>query len=89
MVSVKMNTVILIAVALIVIAIVLPIGLVYIGNAGNTAVTLANGSKINPATNNSWTLTDAVDPAIITLLTILLPILVVIGVIMYFIPRNN
>ncbi len=81
MASVRMSQVILIAIALIVIAIVLPIGLAYIGSAGSTTVTLPNGSSV--------ALTDAVDPAVITLLTILLPILVVIGIIMYFIPRGN
>ena len=76
-----MNSVILIAIALIVVAIILPIGLAYVGSAGYTNVTLSNGSSV--------LLKDTVDPAILTLLTILLPILVVIGVVMYFIPRGN
>lgn len=82
-----MSNIILVAIALIVIAIILPISLAYIGSADASAITLANGSKINPVDNKSWMLSDAVDPAVITLLTILLPILVVIGIIMYFIPR--
>jgi len=81
MAKVQMSSVILIAIALIVVAIVLPIGLAYIGSAGSTTVTLPNGSQV--------VLSDAVDPAVLTLLTILLPILVVIGVVMYFIPRQN
>ena len=81
MVKIQMSAVILISIALIVIAIVLPIGLSYIGQAGTTNVTLPNGTSIQ--------LQDAVDPAVITLLTILLPILVVIGIIMFFIPRGK
>jgi len=81
MARLEMSQVILIAIALIVIAIILPIGLAYIGSAGSVNVTLADGSIT--------TLAEAVDPAVITLLTILLPILVVIGIIMYFIPRSK
>jgi len=81
MAKLNISNVILIAISLIVIAIILPIGLAYIGNAGNVTVTMPNGSVV--------ALVDAVDPAVITLLTILLPILVVIGIIMYFIPRES
>lgn len=76
-----MSDVILVAIALIVIAIILPIGLAYIGSADTAVVTLANGSEV--------VLIDVVDPAVITLLTVLLPILVVIGIIMYFIPKTR
>lgn len=79
--AVKMSDVILVAIALIVIAIILPIGLAYIGSADTAVVTLANGSEV--------VLIDVVDPAVITLLTVLLPILVVIGIIMYFIPKTR
>ena len=75
----------MIAIALIVIAIILPIGLAYISSAGTMNTTF----WIDPKNHSKGlkTLSDVVDPAIITLLTILLPILVVIGIIMYFIPR--
>lgn len=76
-----MSDVIYIAISLIVIAIILPIGLAYIGSADSTTVTLPNGTAV--------ALSTVVDPAVLTLLTILLPILVVIGIIMYFIPRQN
>lgn len=76
----SMQKIIMIAITLVVIAIILPIGLVYIGSAGDTSVTI---------NNETVTLTEAVDPAIITLLTILLPILVVIVIIMYFLPRGR
>lgn len=78
--SYSMQKIIMIAITLVVIAIILPIGLVYIGSAGSTTVEI-NGSDV--------TLTEAVDPAIITLLTILLPILVVIVIIMYFLPKGK
>ena len=68
--KIQMSAVILISIALIVIAIVLPIGLAYIGQAETTVVTLPNGTEV--------LLKDAADPAVITLLTILLPILVVL-----------
>ena len=80
MAKLNMSNVILISISLIVIAIILPIGLAYIGTAGNATVTI-NGSAV--------ALSDAVDPAVLTLLTVLLPILVVIGIIMYFIPRDT
>ena len=76
-----MSKVIMISIALVIIGIILPIGLAYIGSADGTTVTLANGSSV--------VLSDAVDPAIITLLTILLPILVVVVIIMYFLPNRK
>ena len=78
-----MQKVILIAIALIVIAIVLPIGLAYISNAGNVNTTIYENKSLGTFKQ----LKDVIDPAILTLLTVLLPILVVIGVILYFIPR--
>ena len=81
MANIKMQDVILVAISLIVIAIILPIGLAYIGSADLVVVTLPNGTEV--------ALADAVDPAVLTLLTVLLPILVVIGIIMYFIPKGS
>lgn len=78
--SSTMQRVILIAIALVIIAIILPIGLVYISEAGSTTVTI-NGSDV--------ALEDSADPAILTLLTVLLPILVVVVIIMYFLPRSR
>ena len=79
MAKLRISNVILIAVSLIIIAIILPIGLTYLGKAGEVNTTIGNVSYL---------LKDAVDPAILTLLTVLLPILVVIGIIMYFIPKD-
>ena len=87
----SMQKIIMIAITLVVIAIILPIGLVYIGTAGDTTVQMTQ--IINDSTGElgqvNVTLTEAVDPAIITLLTILLPILVVIVIIMYFLPKTR
>ena len=83
--TIRIESVIMIAIALIVIAIVLPLGLANIGSAGWY---VANSSA-NASLGEARYLKDVIDPAVITLLTILLPILVVIGIIMYFIPRSK
>lgn len=78
MASAKIQDVIMLVVSLVVMGILLPIGLAYIGSAGSTTV-LVNGANV--------TLSNAVDPAVITLLTILVPIVAVVGLLMYFIPK--
>lgn len=67
----------MVAIALIVIATVLPLGLGLVSNAGNVVINATSGE----------TLAEVVDPAVLTLLTVLLPILAVIGITMYFLPR--
>ncbi|MBA7496357.1 hypothetical protein ES702_06957 [subsurface metagenome] len=69
-----------IVISLIVIAVIMPLGLGLISAAGTQSVTI-NGTGV--------ALDTVVDPAVITLLTILLPILAVIAVIMYFLPKGN
>ena len=73
------QNVIVLVISLIVIAVVMPLGLGLISAAGSTLVTI-NGTAV--------ALSTVVDPAVITLLTILLPILAIISVIMYFLPRD-
>lgn len=73
----NVKQVILIAVSLIVIATILPLAIGLISVAGDVI--------INSVTNE--TLSDVADPAVITLLTVLLPVLAVIGITMYFLPR--
>ena len=85
MAKIQMSQVIMISIALIIIAIILPIGLAYVGSAGNVNTTFYK----NKTAGTFYTLSEVVDPAVITLFTILLPILVVIGIIMYFIPRGT
>ncbi len=72
----KIKDVILLAVALMVVAVIFPIALGLIGNAGNVIV---------DASTNA-TLSSVVDPSIITLLTILLPIIAIIAVVLFFLP---
>lgn len=74
------NKSIMVAVSLLVVSLVLPIALIYISNAGNSSVTI-NGT--------AQTLASVADPAVVTLLTVLLPILAVIGIIMYYLPRKS
>jgi hypothetical protein len=76
----SIQNIVLVVLGLIVMGLLLPMGLTYIGKAGDVETTI-NGSAV--------ALSDAVDPAVITLLTILLPIMVVIGIIMAYIPRRS
>ena len=70
--------VILIVVSLVVISVILPIGLGLTGAMGDVNVTI-NGVETP--------LKELVDPTVLTLLTTLLPILVVVSIAMYFIPK--
>jgi len=65
--------VIYIAVSLMVIALILPLGLGLLGIAGDTVI------------NGTTTLAEAIDPSVLTLLTVLVPILAVIGIAVAFI----
>ena len=75
--AVNVKQVILIAVSLIVIATVLPLAI--------GLISIADEVIIDSVTNK--TLGDVADPAVITLLTVLLPVLAVISITMYFLPR--
>lgn len=68
------------AVSLLVIAVISPIAFVYLVNAGDTNV-LING--VNKTINGSG------NAAIGTLLTILLPIVAVVGLIIAFVPNRE
>lgn len=74
--AVNIKQVILIAIALVVIATILPLAIGLISVAGETVINAAND-----------TLADVADPAVLSLLTILLPILAVISITMYFLPK--
>jgi len=76
-VAVGVKQVIMIAVSLMVIALILPLGLGLLGIAGNTII------------NGTTTLSEAIDPSVLTLLTVLVPILAVIGIAIAFIPRGD
>jgi len=72
----NVKQVILIAISLIVIATILPLAIGLISGAGDVIINADN-----------QTLADVCDPAVLTLLTVLLPILAVISITMYFLPR--
>lgn len=79
--NISVKYIIMAVVALIVIAVLFPIGLGLIGNAGETWISL------NATTSDQ--LKNLVDPTVLILLTILVPILAVIGVVMFFLPRGS
>jgi len=55
-----------------------------IAQAGDTIITIANATGQN---ESAVLLKDVLDPAVLTLLTVLLPVLAVIGITMYFLPK--
>lgn len=77
--AISVKQVILVAISLVVIATVLPLGLGLIATAGDFLVSNASGVEVY--------LSDVLDPSVLTLLTVLLPVLAVIGITMYFLPR--
>ena len=72
----SVKDVIMIAVSLMVIALILPLGLGFLGLAGDTVI---NGTTI---------LSEVIDPSVLTLLTVLIPILAVIGIAVSFIKSD-
>ena len=84
--GIGVKQVIMIAVALMVIALIMPLGLGLLGIAGDTVI---NGTSGTGTYNNTLTLAEAIDPAVLTLLTVLVPVLAVIGVAVAFIPRGD
>ena len=81
--------VIMVVVSLMVIALIFPLALGLISAAGDTIVIAGIGwnETLGTWTTDPQTLSDLADPSVITLLTVLLPVLAVIGLIMYFIPK--
>ena len=73
------KNIILLAVALMVVAVIFPIALGLIGNAGRVIINATSGARLE----------DVVDPSIITLLTVLLPIIAIIAVVLYFLPKSK
>ena len=74
--GIGVRNVITIAVSLMVIALILPLGLGLLGLAGSTIV------------NGTTTLAEVIDPSVLTLLTVLIPILAVIGIAVSFITSD-
>lgn len=85
--GIGVRNVITIAVSLMIIALILPLGLGLLGLAGDfelIAWSNATGTPV-PAT----LLSDVIDPSILTLLTVLIPILAVIGIAVSFISNRD
>ena len=77
--------IIMLAVSLIIIAVIFPIALGLIGNAGNVIITETGGAGLN----ETLSLSDVIDPTVLTLLVVLLPIIAIISVVMYFLPKSK
>ncbi|GAH40241.1 unnamed protein product, partial [marine sediment metagenome] len=76
-----------VVIVLMVIAIVLPLGIGMIAIMDEVLITVPfNMTGLN---ETQLPLKSVVDPSLIVLLTILLPILAVIGIIMYFLPKKT
>ena len=85
--AISVKQVIYIVVALMVIGLVLPLGLGMVSLAGETMITVPyNMTGLN---ETQLALSEVVDPAVLVLITTLLPILAVIGVTLYFIPKGD
>ncbi|QYW08116.1 His1-like major capsid protein [Lokiarchaeota virus WyrdV1] len=81
------NRVIMIAIALMVIAVIVPLAIGMIAVMDEVLITVPfNLTGLN---ETQLPLKSVVDPSLIVLLTVLLPILAVIGLIMYFLPRKS
>ena len=84
--AMSVKSVIMVVVSLVVIAVVLPIGIGLTSAMGDAQIYAYNYTGLN---ESAVVLSDLADPTVITLLTILLPILAVIGIILAFIPRGG
>ena len=77
----------MIVIALMVIAVIVPLAIGMIAVMGDTLITVPfNMTGLN---ETQLPLSELADPAILVLMTVLLPILAVIGLIMYFLPRRT
>ena len=84
----KIKDVILLAVALMVVAVIFPIALGLIGGAGSSPFSYMSYPYGNSTgVLVSGTLADVIDPSVITMLTILLPIIAIIAVVLFFLPK--
>jgi hypothetical protein len=86
----KIETVIMIAVSLMVVAIIIPlaIGLVSVADLTTFNYTGITNSTTGETGQIETTLGSAADPSVITILTVLLPIVAIIGILMYYIPKR-
>ena len=84
--AISTRNVITIAVSLMVIALILPLGLGLLAIAGDTIMVPFNITGVN---ESAVLLKNVIDPSVLTLLTILIPILAVIGIAVSFITTGD
>ena len=84
--ALSVRNVITIAVSLMVIALILPLGLGLLAIAGDTMLVAFNATGLN---ESAIFLKNVIDPSVLTLLTILIPILAVVGIAVAFISTGD
>jgi len=75
--AIEVENIIIIAISMMVIAVILPLALGLLAIAGETVISNVSGNVIY--------FKDAVDPSVLTILTVLVPILAVVGIAITFI----
>jgi len=85
--AIEVKNVILIAISMMVIALILPLALGLLAVAGDTIIVPAilNATESYNVITPAVLLKDVVNPSVLTLLTILIPILAVVGIAITFI----
>ena len=78
----QIKRVILIAVALMVIGVILPLGVGLVANSGNVIIN-ATVNATNPRLN------DIADPSVVLMLEVLIPIIAVIAIVLMFLPKGK
>jgi len=76
-------------VSLVIVGILLPIGIGYISTMGDTMVTLVNTTANASPSTYQVPLSSIADPAVITITTIILPIIVAIGIALAYLKRSG
>ena len=84
--GVGVREVIMIAVSLMIIALILPLGLGLLGLAEETIIVAYNATGLN---ESAILLKDVIDPSVLTILTVLIPILAIIGIAIKFISSRG
>ena len=75
--AISVKGVILIAISIVIVALIFPLALGLLGMAGDTILVVYNATGLN---ESAITMADAVDPAVMTLVSVLIPILAIIGI---------
>ena len=84
--GIGVKEVIMIAVSLMIIALILPLGLGLLGLAEDTIIVVYNATGLN---ESAILLKDVIDPSVLTILTVLIPILAIIGIAIKFISTKG